>query len=324
MTLRRERGRSGRFSVFVVELLAICRMENAIDFHVLPEGCIANILSLTSPWDACRLSAVSSAFRSAAESDAIWERFLPSDYQSIISRSLDSPSIVCSSKKDLYFRLCDSPILIDGGNKSFSLEKRSGKKCYVLAARELSIVWADTPRYWRWISLPDSRFFEVAELIGVCWLEIRGKINTRTLSPKTKYAAYLLFKSASGSYGFEYHPVEVSVGIAGGESGESRVVYLDADQNQRHRFQIMPRRAGLFNRTLRHIYRVRAAVAREEGNEHYPIQRKDGWMEIELGEFFYEGGESGELEMNVMEVKGGHWKGGLFIQGIEVRPKDGK
>ncbi|OIT36575.1 f-box protein pp2-b1 [Nicotiana attenuata] len=43
--------------------------------------------------------------------------------------------------------------------KSFSLEKWSGKKCYMLAARSLKIVWADTPRYWRWISLPESRTY---------------------------------------------------------------------------------------------------------------------------------------------------------------------
>ncbi|KAJ4957167.1 hypothetical protein NE237_013950 [Protea cynaroides] len=49
------------------------------DLNVLPEGCISNILSLTSPSDACRSSVVSSVFRSAADSNSVWERFLPSD-----------------------------------------------------------------------------------------------------------------------------------------------------------------------------------------------------------------------------------------------------
>lgn len=28
--------------------------------------------------------------------------------------------------------------------------------------------------------------------------------------------------------------------------------------------------------------------------------------------------------MSVLEVKGGRWKGGLVVQGIKIRPKEGK
>lgn len=50
-------------------------------------------------------------------------------------------------------------------------------------------------------------------------------------------------------------------------------------------------------------------------------EREDGWMEIELGEFF--NGENYEVvKMSLMEVKGCHLKGGLVIEGIELRPKD--
>ena len=31
--------------------------------------------------------------------------------------------------------------------QSFWLEKKSGKKGYMLAARELAIIWGDTPEY---------------------------------------------------------------------------------------------------------------------------------------------------------------------------------
>ncbi|KAI3952980.1 hypothetical protein MKX01_028672 [Papaver californicum] len=71
------------------------------------------------------------------------------------------------------------------------LEKCSGKKCIMLGAKELAIAWGDTPRYWYWLGYPGSRFAKVAELKWVCWLEIRGKLDTRLLSPKTFYAAYL-------------------------------------------------------------------------------------------------------------------------------------
>ena len=83
----------------------------------LSEGCIANIVSFTSPQDACRACAISPIFRAAAESDAVWERFLPSDYQAIIARSSSSSSFNYSSKKQLYLTLSDNPILIDDSKK---------------------------------------------------------------------------------------------------------------------------------------------------------------------------------------------------------------
>jgi hypothetical protein len=43
--------------------------------------------------------------------------------------------------------------------QSFALEKHGGKKCYMIGARGLSIIWGDTPNYWTWKPLPDkSRF----------------------------------------------------------------------------------------------------------------------------------------------------------------------
>ncbi|XP_061951159.1 putative F-box protein PP2-B2 isoform X2 [Populus nigra] len=107
----------------------------------LPEGCVANVLSLTTPQDVCRLSAVSPIFKSAAESDDVWQRFLPNDLESILSTALDGSLLLssASSKKEVYFSLCDNPIIVDHGRKSFSLEKNSGKICYVLSARDLVI-----------------------------------------------------------------------------------------------------------------------------------------------------------------------------------------
>ncbi|XP_062084253.1 F-box protein PP2-B10-like [Humulus lupulus] len=307
----------------------------AVDyFYMLPEGCIAHIVSLTSPQDACRLCLVSSIFKSAAESDAVWERFLPPGYNSFISRSssssVDSSDYRRLSKKDLYFSLCDSPVLFDEGRKSFSLDKMSGKKCYMLSARALSIVWGDTPRYWAWIPTPETRFGDVAELISVCWFEIRGKIDIRMLSPSTLYTANFVFKPTVGAYGFELQTLDAIVGLVGGQKS-TRSVYLNdvAEQGSR-RSQIVPRRMGLLFRNRRNM-ETEISTPRSDrnrnrdiysNNEHNrPKERGDGWMEVELGEFFYDGGQEGELEINVLEVKGGNWKGGLIVQGIEIRPK---
>ena len=88
----------------------------------LPEECVSTILSYTSPADACRFLLVSSNLRSAADSDIVWQSFLPSNYDDIISRALNP--LAFSSKKDLFFTLCRS-VLIDGGNKVHFLHQLS-------------------------------------------------------------------------------------------------------------------------------------------------------------------------------------------------------
>ncbi|GJW72455.1 F-box protein PP2-B10-like protein [Tanacetum coccineum] len=290
-------------------------------FGSLPEGFVAKALSLTSPQDACRLSLVCSVFRSAAQWDAVWEAFLPADWLNIV-KDHDDENSLCTfhTKKELFLRLCDRPLIVNDGNKSFSLDKPTGKKCYMLAARDLSIVWGDTPRYWRWISLPESRFTEVAELISVCWFEVHGRIKASMLSPNTLYTAFIVFKSTSETYGFEYQPAEVSIGISGLES-QTQTVFLEPEGETRRVRPVVPRRRmGMFNRgRVANPNPIVPISPSTNGNG--PKQREDGWMEIELGEYFIKKGEEGELEMSMTEVKGGNWKGGLVIQGIEIRPK---
>ncbi|KAJ1413816.1 Phloem protein 2-like [Sesbania bispinosa] len=290
-------------------------------FEHLPEGCIANVLSFTTPRDACILSLVSSTFRSAAQSDVVWDRFLPSDYRSILSESSSlAGSSRCASKKDLYLYLCQTPFL------SFILDKLYGKRCYMLSPRTLSIVWGDTPR-----------FSEVAELVSVCWLEIKGRMKTCMLSPETLYGAYLVFQQGvGGAFGFESQPVEVSVGIPGEGEAQRRIVYLDEPRPRRPPYhRIFPRGFEISNRNrvLRSRYRfmrgcedssgtATAAGPSGVGNE-YPKERGDGWWEIELGEFYNKGEDDKEreVEMGVCEVTSGDWKGGIVLQGIELRPK---
>ncbi|KAL9684366.1 hypothetical protein QQ045_021802 [Rhodiola kirilowii] len=205
--------------------------------------------------------------------------------------------------------------------QSFSLDKWSGKKCYMISARDLDIFWGDTPCYWKWMSLPESRFPEVAELRCVCWLEIHGKIESSLLSVETNYAAYLVFKLTEGGYGFDYQPAEVSVGISGGGSC-TKSVYLDyAEVDQPRQLCIVPRRVALFSYTREHLLAAQASPSIRERASPAPKQRLDGWLEIELGEYFIKGGEVGQLEMSLSEIKSRNWKAGLVVQGIEVRPK---
>ena len=58
-------------------------------------------------------------------------------------------------------------------NQSFKIEKASGKKSYLLSARELYITWADEPMYWSWKHVPESRL----HLIFVQIVYVFRKIN---------------------------------------------------------------------------------------------------------------------------------------------------
>ncbi|XP_050384445.1 putative F-box protein PP2-B12 [Argentina anserina] len=360
-----------------------------MDLQELPEGCIANIISLTSPQDACRLSLLSKIFRSAADSDAVWDKFLPPETQTILSHSGNSELLAAKSRKELYLALCDKPVLVDEGKLSFSLDKWSGKKCYMISARELGIVWGKDRRYWRWASHPESRFGEVAELLFVCWLELHGKLETRLLSPSTLYKAYLVFKFTSGAYGFEHLPAEVSVGLEGGETSKQTVFLhnerevddsdysseemdyssegTDASSEEMENTELMdyaPGRSehlegestgdveGEINNSKRLSEDAAGDLKDVEGeindtggrddteeesnysdesnyteapevemNEDRHQRDTPGWLEIEMGEFFCEGGEDEDLIMSCLANGDGHWKRGLIVQGIDIRPK---
>ncbi|KAJ6842856.1 F-box protein PP2-B10-like isoform X2 [Iris pallida] len=297
-------------------------------FQDLPEGCIAHVISLTSPRDSCRSAGTSTAFRAAAESDTVWDRFLPSDICSVLSRAVEP--VECSSRRELFFRLCD-PILIEGGRMSFALDKSSGAKCYMLSARELKIVWSDTPSYWQWHpvdrygeSLPSTRFSEVAHLVNVCWLEIGGSIDRQVLSPNTTYAAYLVFKLVGGTSSFSHPAQKVSVKAGGHESSHTvrlqPPLAMPPTYNYRIGSHVM--RRNLLPRRFLRFDEVGEAEGTTGGDDaRVPCSRADGWMEVEMGEFFNKEGEDGEVEMSFKEVQGGHWKNGLIVQGIEVRPK---
>ncbi|KAK9161625.1 hypothetical protein Syun_007966 [Stephania yunnanensis] len=264
-----------------------------IDFLDLPSDCFSRIF-MSSPRDACVSSTISSAFRSVADSDEVWDRFLPSDYQEILSKCV-SP-VRFSSKKELYFRLCDS-VLIDSGNKVFSLERWSGKKSYVVGARDLSIVWGNDRRYWKWKPHHGSRFSKVAKLQYVWWLDIHGKIDASLLSPRTNYVAYLIVTYIDQDmswWGLDVSPAEVSVEVGNHVKSNGMA-------------RLCPENVG------RPFEEVVVKVPRERG---------DGWMEIELGEFYNSGGEEGEVvKMGMKQVDCSYSKEGLVIEGIEIRPK---
>ena len=128
----------------------------------------------------------------------------------------------------------------------------------------------------------------MAKLNFVCWLYVKARIETKILSIRTNYAAYLVLKFIDTSYGFETRPVDFGVYFDGSDNGERRKVVLDPPAN-------MPK------------------LSQDRGN---------GWMEIEMGEFFNETGEDGTVVCSVFGFDDA--KSGIIIQGIELRPKSGR
>ncbi|GMI79355.1 phloem protein 2-B15 [Hibiscus trionum] len=274
------------------------------ELDMLPESCVSVILSLTSPSDACKSSLVSTTFRSAADSDTVWRKFLPSDYREI---ECDKSFQFCS-KKELYFHLCN-PLLIADGKMSLKLERSSGRISYILSAREISITWSNDPMCWVWKSIPESRFSEVAELITTSRLEISGRIRTRKLSPNTQYGAYLILKTTERSYGLDSIPSETSVEI--GSLTFKNTAYIRCQDTKKQQLET------LFYSNRKQMMKSRAI----KGDDRVMSKREDGWMEIELGEFFNGGTGDEEVKMSLMETKGHQLKGGVVIEGIEIRPK---
>ncbi|KAK3414761.1 hypothetical protein EUGRSUZ_H00080 [Eucalyptus grandis] len=169
----------------------------------------------------------------------------------------------------------------------FSLDKKSGKKCFMIGARGLGIIWGDDQRYWRWIAEPNSRFDQVAQLMYVWWFHIIGSIETKMLSTKTTYAAYLVFRFRNYKSGF-HRPAESRVAVESHGHREWPTVILD------------PR--GREPRSMR--------------------ERGDGWLEIEMGEFYNENGDDGTLDCGLKETDNYTIKRGLVVEGIELRPKE--
>lgn len=144
----------------------------------------------------------------------------------------------------------------------------------------------------------------MVELRTISWLEVHGKIRTQVLSKNTSYGAYLVMKVSNRAYGLETAPFEVSVEVGNQKVSYGTVCVNGHEKNKQQMDSTQKLRMMSFF----------------TGNEETASERKDGWMEIKLGEFFTGEGDE-EVKMSLTETRGYHLKAGLVIEGIEVRPK---
>ncbi|XWS64490.1 hypothetical protein CRYUN_Cryun05aG0008200 [Craigia yunnanensis] len=172
--------------------------------------------------------------------------------------------------------------------QSIKLEKSTGRKSYILSARELSITWSNDPMFWVWKSIPESR-----SVLLLPFDIVNSKLSRQILIQN--FASLQILRETS---------VEI------GNQEFTNTAYLRSQDCKKQRME------NLFYSKRKQMLKSRVI----EGENRVLSKREDGWMEIELGEFF--SGESDEeVKMSLKEIKGHQLKGGLMIEGIKVRPK---
>lgn len=112
------------------------------------------------------------------------------------------------------------------------------------------------------------------------------------LSPRTTYGAYLIVNLAGRAFGLDSLPSEVSVKV-GGDQESKGIVYL---------------RRNCANSRKQEMERVLM--------RHRVCDREDGWLKIELGEFYSDGVNDKEVTMCLREVKGEHSKEDLLLKAL--------
>jgi len=124
------------------------------------------------------------------------------------------------------------------------------------------------------------RFPEVAKLCLVFSLEIRGIVNTFSLSENTRYAAYLVFKMLD-DYGFENEPMDLSIDVEGGHSS-TKSVCLDPNASH-NKERTCSRNHSYKSRTVCKCPGPRWRPFPNVIGLQRPTMRSDGWLEIEMG-----------------------------------------
>lgn len=156
------------------------------------------------------------------------------------------------------------------------------------------------------------RFVVAVELRTIWWLEIQGKINSGMLSPKTTYECYVIVKFVDRAYGLDFLPSKVTVEIGNAKSEGN--VYLRQYESKKQCLETL-----WYSNRMELV--LRSMAFRGIMEERVACKREDGWIEIELGSFYNNGGDNLEVKMSLKEVTGTHLKGGLVVEGIELRPK---
>ncbi|KVH72234.1 Phloem protein 2-like protein [Cynara cardunculus var. scolymus] len=184
---------------------------------------------------------------------------------------------------------------------------KNGKKCLFLTARAHLV----TDR-WKFESLPNLRFKEVAFDCYSSHFIISGQIKFQMLSPETTYACNLVYK-ITGDVDKIEGPIEVrNWNLPFSDSNSNGISY-------RYIYLLSPQLPVIRPNVDENTHNP--LISQMPKFEGLPRLRNDGWMEVEIWEF-----ETSirvdKFEINfLLQRKSGSGFKGISVQGIEVKPE---
>ncbi|KAG6550775.1 hypothetical protein Mapa_007679 [Marchantia paleacea] len=151
----------------------------------------------------------------------------------------------------------------------------------------LAIVWGDVDSYWKKVKTPGSLSRGVANLREVCWLELRGSATCHFEPGKYTLSWRLRWDhDESRVFGWT-EPVTFSF-------------HTDVSKH------------GTYRRT---------PVQPETACDLQVRSVGGGWKEYDVGEFTVVDREYAvTINFSMLEVTGGRWKGGLFVDAVVIQP----
>jgi len=263
----------------------------------LPEDVLTSIFGHTSPWDAMRLAGVCSSFKRAAESNTLWQSFLPCDYETVLAAvGSENPT-----KKEIVMSLVDG-VFLDFGMQKYMLLPRSRGVCRKLSVAAMDVAWGQDMRFWRWEQSRSSCFGKVAHLLAVCWLEVTGTWSCSL--PPGSYTAVWRLRVANPQGGRFYFlswkcPLTFSIATADGQ-------VLERSLNLSH----VPGTA--FEEWFEfEVGDIRVPKGKEESSSPPPPPPSSSSSAAV---------HRVDLEYGIREIDCTYWKGGLFLDCLTLRP----
>ncbi|KAI7741266.1 hypothetical protein M8C21_008701 [Ambrosia artemisiifolia] len=210
------------------------------------------------------------------------------DHEEIFKRSENSIQNV--SKEEIWHMLLNG-ILIDNGEKIFSLSKVNWKKCHMLRAKAV-ICDALNEKFYRikhQTQLRSCRFEDAVEILCYHEFRIKCEVETRMLSSDTSYACFLVFQLSEKYHGIKY-PVKA-----------------------RDLLPYRKQRTNIISFTTQSTMNL-------SNIKWIPEQREDGWMEVRVWEITSDmhNEESIPMDLKLISFEGKF--SDLIISGIEFRP----
>ncbi|KAJ9559454.1 hypothetical protein OSB04_014068 [Centaurea solstitialis] len=238
------------------------------------------------------------------------------DCDGIINRT--DTHLEYTNQKQLYLLLCDG-ILIDNGQKWFSLCKSTGGKCHMLPATK--ILSHDSKfENLDMLSLSESRFKEVVQLEAATTYALTCEIESSMVSPGNVYACYLVFKFAEA---YIWHDDKRSV-MAHCYLDNTDKGILFAHLNSREPINI-PTIMPKDDNKAQKMSNLDIPTSNDQGKEYkdddthnWMELRNDGWMEFILCKSLHKLEDHKHMSVILTSEESDLY--GIIVQGIEFRP----